>query len=209
MVTCTTDVKWEQHSYFRGCLVSTLVHGTAPWPRETAKIKNSLGQEKLLETSQTATFEILPFNISTNYERLTMSGQGLICICNCIHPETWIHHWLMFEMCNKDIIHTMVIEIRGAVSCTKDRSQICFKVFSLSQSPFLYTITLPGSTNFIWTENKLSPSTAWDVYASVRNYSDCSKRGDIWSSIKTAGQRGFFANFFWQSIWNAFSLLSV
>lgn len=102
--------------------------------------------------------------------------------------------WLVFELCHKDITHTKVIGIRGAVSYSKDRRHNGFKALLLSQSPFCtlpYYLVAQVSSGL--KPSKLSPSTACDLYASLRNYSDCSKRVDTWSSIKTAGQRGFFA----------------
>lgn len=68
---------------------------------------------------------------------------------------------LVFGLRPKDIVHTRIVKIRGAVSYRKDRSQICFKAFSPCQSLFLYIITLPGSTSFIWTKTKLSKYSMW------------------------------------------------
>ena len=106
-----------------------------------------------------------------------------------------VEQWQKVMKYIKDITYARVMEIRGAISYKKNkRNQNDSKAFFQATAFFLalphyLAAQVSSGSKLSW----LSPSMAWDVHASLRNYPDCSK--SIWSSMKTAGQSYFFCQF--------------
>lgn len=206
-------------SYFCGCLVSTLVRGHCPWPRTSGNCidQNLPGSRAAARPRQQHLIFSPSIFLQIMKDSPCLDRDLFVNICNYIHPETWSHHWV-FELCRKDVIHTRVTEIRGAdltgVLTGKTEDGMASKCFLWAKAlfcilPHYVVVQISSGTK----PSEFSPSTARDVYASLRNYPDCSKRVDTWSSIKTAGQRDFFSSFippfFFFGIWKALLLLSI